>query len=367
MSTFLLLLAFACLPVGCTDCASHDQARAPDLDRLFANDEGWIGADGAYSCALPDGSILWLFSDTWIGSVLGGKRHDATIINNSVGVQRNRRNNARIEFFWKTDADQKPRAIIAPPNDRGWFWLRAGVVIGGKLHVFLGQIEKTGTDVFGFRELDVWLGVVENPLEDPRKWHWSLELLPFTSYEKTRSRSVGAAALKDGDYVYIYGVDADTGGGETSKHATVARVDEGAIGDPRAWRFYDGDGWTTDFDAAARLFEDSADELSVTFDARNGRYVAVYTEGGLSARILARTAPKPSGPWSAPTLLYECLEMGTGKGVFTYAAKAHTALSSGESNELVVSYLTNSFDFWEVAANAELYRPRFLRVIVPVQ
>ena len=46
--------------------------------------------------------------------------------------------------------------------------------------------------------------------------------------------------------------------------------------------------------------------------------------------------------------------------VFCYGAKAHAGLSSGQ--DLVVSYVVNSFDFWQVAREAKLYWPRFVRV-----
>ena len=86
----------------------------------------------------------------------------------------------------------------------------------------------------------------------------------------------------------------------------------------------------------------------------------MYTEGGLSARILPRTAASPWGPWSAATVLYQCPEAGWDKRIFCYAAKAHPSLAAGD--ELVISYVANSFDFWQVAADARLYWPRFIRV-----
>ena len=101
-----------------------------------------------------------------------------------------------------------------------------------------------------------------------------------------------------------------------------------------------------------------ASEYSVT--AFGKRYLAVYTEKGLSPRILGRLADNPWGPWSAPTTLYECPEMVRDKMAFCYGAKAHPTLS--ERRTLVLSYIVNSFDFWQVAKDANLYWPRFVRV-----
>ena len=90
------------------------------------------------------------------------------------------------------------------------------------------------------------------------------------------------------------------------------------------------------------------------------RYALVYTENGLSERIVARTADAPWGPWSPPVVLYRCPEMARDQRVFSYAAKAHPALAVGD--ELVVSYVVCSFDFEYMKANAGIYWPKFVRV-----
>jgi hypothetical protein len=90
------------------------------------------------------------------------------------------------------------------------------------------------------------------------------------------------------------------------------------------------------------------------------RYAAVYTELGLSDRIVARFAESPEGPWSEAVLLYLCPEMKRDKKVFSYAAKAHPHLARG--NELVVSYVVNSFELGPVVNDATLYWPTFVRV-----
>jgi hypothetical protein len=53
------------------------------------------------------------------------------------------------------------------------------------------------------------------------------------------------------------------------------------------------------------------------------------------------------------------------KRIFCYAAKAHS--SQGSDDELVLSYVANSFDFWQVVADARLYWPRFVSVKVGVR
>jgi hypothetical protein len=74
-----------------------------------------------------------------------------------------------------------------------------------------------------------------------------------------------------------------------------------------------------------------------------------------------RSAPAPEGPWSQPQLLYKVREMDWDKDYFCYAAKGHPELSKRE-DELLVSYVCNSYDFWKMAADTRIYRPRFIRV-----
>jgi hypothetical protein len=103
-----------------------------------------------------------------------------------------------------------------------------------------------------------------------------------------------------------------------------------------------------------------ATEFSVTYLPDLKRYALVYTESGLSARILGRFSVSPEGPWSGPVLLYNCPEMKQNKKVFTYAAKAHPHLAGG--NGLIVSYVVNAFELGPVIDDAKLYWPRFVRV-----
>jgi hypothetical protein len=54
--------------------------------------------------------------------------------------------------------------------------------------------------------------------------------------------------------------------------------------------------------------------------------------------------------------------MAKDKGVFTYAAKAHAWASK---DELLVSYCTNTWDFWRLFRDDAVYRPKFVRVRLP--
>jgi hypothetical protein len=142
---------------------------APDLEALFDRTAGWIGADGVYSVTLSPKRTLWLFSDTWVGRIRDGRRTDATIINNSVGVQTGI--SERVSYSFARGSDGKPAALIVPADGRGWFWLQAGITDRGRLLLFLNQVEKTDDkSVFGFRSIGLWLGTVTNADRLPESW-----------------------------------------------------------------------------------------------------------------------------------------------------------------------------------------------------
>jgi hypothetical protein len=360
-SWVIVWVALVPLLLGAGPPVVKSAAPAPGLDALFDRAEGWIGADGAYSVALSPKKTLWLFSDTWVGKVRDGRRTDATIVNNSVGVQEG--SDERVTYTISRGPDGKPKALIVPSDGRGWFWLQAGVADRSRLLLFLNQVEKTDDkSVFGFRSVGLWLGTVANADKPPEFWCIEQVKMPNAVFSQDRMLAWGAAVLRVGDDLYVYGTEERRGKGAPNRQMVVARVPARSVATFAAWRYYRDGVWDEDFRNASPLAGDMASEYSVTPFGK--RYLVVYTERGLSPRIMGRMADCPWGPWSAPAVLYECPEMRRDQKVFCYAAKAHPTLSSGQ--DVVVSYVVNSFDFWQVAREARLYWPRFVRVtLVP--
>lgn len=357
--TVLLLLTCVAAPPELPSVAKAEPDAA--LNAKFRPKDGWVGGDGAFSVALSDKRALWLFSDTWVGSVRDGKRKGVTMVNNTVGVQEGSGANAKLTFFVQKKANDKPTAIFAPPDGKGWFWLFAGHHADGKLHVFLPRFEKAGTGgAFGFKGVDVWLGTVSNPGAEPTAWKIEYAKVPFADVEGKPKRMFGSAVLTLGDYAYVYGYEERAARSGPRRKLLVARVAKDKLADFDQWRFYANGEWKSDMKDATASADNLAAEFSVSYLPDLKRYALVYTEGGLSEHIVARFAPAPEGPWSDEVVLYTCPEMKKDKKVFTYAGKAHPHLASG--NELVVSYATNAFELAPVINNADLYWPTFVRV-----
>lgn len=332
----------------------------PVWNAKFAGKKGWIGGDGAYSVVLSERRILWLFGDTLLGEVKKGGRAGAAMVNNTIGVQTGRGDDAVLRFVSGTNQEGKPAALWTPADGKGWFWPQAAVRIGKRLFLFLPQIEKTKEEgAFGFRHVGQWLAVVDNPDDEPKQWRMKQQKLPFALFEKQRARSWGSALLRVDGQVYIYGYEErekQLGG----RRLVAARVAAEKLDDLTAWRFRSADGWSEKPADSAPLADGLATEFSVSRLPNRKQYAMVYTENGLSDRIVARFADAPAGPWSAPLLVYKCPEMAKDKGVFCYAAKAHGW--AAENDDLFVSYCTNTWDFAGLFRDANAYRPKCVRI-----
>lgn len=332
----------------------------PEYDALFDRTDGWTGADGAFTVALDATTTLWLFSDTWVGKIRDGKHVESTMINNSVARQCGfDPRSAAVEFFYKTK-EGKPASLIEPADGRGWFWLFAGTMTGKSLNLFLKQIVKTSDDVFGFRHAATWLGHVENPFDRPTDWKIAQTKIPWDRSDKNGNLEFGAAALKENGFVYIYGAKEEKREGWLHRFLILARAPEETLGDFSSWRFYRKSNWTDDFTQAERLCDKIGSEFSVSYQRERNKYLLLTTENGMSEKIQIRTADKPWGTWSDPVTVFTCPDGKGDSSYFTYAGKAHPMLSA--PNELIFTYVCNSFDFGKMVSDSRIYHPRFARI-----
>ena len=358
---FLGLVLLLSLPAVALRAATWSAERLPQYDQLFQRTNDWTGADGNFAVTLTNGLTLWLFSDTFVGEVREGHRRETTMIHNSVAWQHGTDPaSASVEFFHGRAPDGKPAALIEPADGKGFFWLSDGAMVRGRLYLFLARIELTDeTSAFGFRQSGVSLGEVDNPLSPPNQWRVTQAAVPFAQFGGAERLFFGSAVLAADGYVYVYGTREEDG--RSGKTMILARVPNRGLTDFAAWEFRTREGWTSLATGAADLCEGMAVEYSVSWLPALGRYVLICTENGFSEKIILRTAPKPWGPWSSPTVVYRCPEMAWDKQIFCYAAKAHPMLAS-RPDELIVTYAANSFQLNQVINDARLYWPRFVRV-----
>jgi hypothetical protein len=337
-------------------------------ERLFSNEDGWTGADGAYTAALSESTTAWFFGDTWIGQVKNGRHVNATLIHNSVAIQQGKHPaTATIRFYWNHAADGRPAALFRPADGRGWFWVFDAVMTPKGLYAFLAQALRTkGDAVFDFKVIGTWLGHVENPTEMPLKWRIGQTPIPWAQSSTSGTVLWGSAVLQADGALYVYGTAEDGGSAAGHKHMILARAPLSMLDDFSQWRFYAGGSWVADFKRASYLLENVPNEYSVSYLAGLKQYALVYSEDGLSKNILVRMSCAPQGPWGDAIRLYQCPEAQWDDSIFCYAAKAHAILSK-DPDTLVITYIANSVDFNKMASDARLYRPRFLRATFTAQ
>jgi uncharacterized protein (TIGR03067 family) len=335
---------------------------AEDYNRLFYREDGWSGSDIAFSLPLLDGRILWLYGDTWIGEIREGRHTNATMVSNTLGIQQGLDPaSARLDFFHGSK-DAKPAAFIQPADGVGEFWLSHGGIQTDKgLYLFMSRMMKRPGDTSGdVSAVGIVMAKITNPLDDPNRWRIEQINVPWARYDAAGNEKVfGLPLLREGNTVYLYGLEMDALAHD--RYLLVARANVASLEDFSTWEFYTRGRWQRDFRKASRLCNHLGAELSVSFLPRLKRYLLIYTEGGLSEKIMLRFAPSPVGPWSAAATIYRTPEMSWDSTYFCYAAKAHPELSRRD-DELLVSYVCNSTDFWKNAGDARIYFPKFLRV-----
>jgi len=95
---------------------------------------------------------------------------------------------------------------------------------------------------------------------------------------------------------------------------------------------------------------------------QDGQFILVFQKDALGHDIAIKLGDSPVGPFGEVVSIYTCPEPAIDPDIFVYNAKAHPHLS--DSDELLISYNVNTFDFWDHFAHADIYRPRFIKLIL---
>lgn len=334
-----------------------------------ARTDDWTGGDGTHSVRLPDGRLLWLFSDTYLGQVYGppnpaGESYawrDATapLVRNSAALMRDGRLESTLpaplfpdpapnQWRWPVAARVEPRS---PGSDervvRVLLWVRTA----GQYPWIYGV--PTATEVAtlslpGLRVESITKVRDEQGVRDP-----------------SRRVLFGTTLVEEGGWTYVFGGDDGRAASRSASSAYVARVPEGGLAEPGAWEYWDGSDWTTGARPRPVLGDGRETGVGSAFSVvrQDGTYVLFTMAAGTAglAAVTSYWSCSPTGPWHGPERDFTpALPAGQ---VAAYNPQAHPALSGG--GRLVLSYDVNSLETTAVAAaqlsrNVSLYRPRFV-------
>jgi len=387
----LACLAFA-VPQGQAEEPLTTTTADPQWDAVFDRSDGWIGGDAIYSAPLPDGEVLWLFADTFLGQARDGRRQKGLrMVNNTLARHALSQDGAppdaqSVKFRWGAmDDAERPKAWIEPDPKlvagqharRGdWYWVADATLApraagGERLVIFLWRTARTADNALGFRNVGNALAIVDNPGDDWSTWQPRQVVIPDSFPPRDVNDAVPGPEILWGSEVllgagddgkpmlYIFGCRLPP---KAATELVLAAVPADKVDILTQWRFRTSEGWSERLHEAAALAQFLTTEFSITQREISGQsvWVLIQSEPFFGTRIMARAARSMLGPWSAAKPIYQVPDVDKEKKHFTYAAKAHPELS--RAGELLVSYVVNSFDFGESSTNAAIYRPRFVRV-----
>jgi len=110
-------------------------------------------------------------------------------------------------------------------------------------------------------------------------------------------------------------------------------------------------------------------EMTVRYHPGLKKWVAILNYPKLfSDKIVARTAPQLTGPWSNNKVIYRIPEMQKGhagydKDTFCYAAKEHPEFRRPGS--LLITYACNTMNVQKLTSNLDIYFPKVVRIPYP--
>ncbi len=326
----------------------------------------WQGADAAYSIPLPDGRDVWIFGDTLYGPdrvVIG---NDPKMVHNSLGISTCKGGQWHLNYVIRHDAAGKALSYFSPSDASHWYWALDGFYANGNLWVTLLCIQhatKPEPSGFDFETCGSDLAQISGLGKDPQ--HWNVTIHPLVS-NGVKAYPSATTVVHDG-YVYLFASY------ENSTHPLVAtRIPLRKLSDPAAnLEYLAADGtWKPGFDPAKakEVMVHGNTELSIRYHPNRKQWYAVMFDPTLlSDKIILRTAPDLTGPWTEGTVIYTVPEVQPGskydKNIFCYAGKEHPELES--ASNLVFTYVCNGMLPSVLVTRRDIYYPQVIQQPIP--
>jgi len=345
--------------------AGVDAACTPQFPLQAGQHDGWLGADAAYSIPLPSGLDAWIFGDTLYGRHRAVHGNAPVMVHNTIGISTCRKGRWRIRYFIRRDGQGHPVSFFTPQRPDTWYWALDGFRTGKDLWITLLCVRPTNpASAMGFATCGTDLARIDSTGANPLTW--KIQYFPLVPDGAHAYPS--ATAVVVGSSVDIFALDEMHG-----RPLIVSRIPLSGLADPQANLEYlarDGQ-WQKGFDPANAkpVMSPGISELSIRYHPELKKWVAVmFDPQAFSSHILLRTAPSPTGPWSAGKVIYTVPEMVPGsprydKDNFCYAAKEHPEFEHGD---LVLTYVCNTFAVPKLATETDIYFPRAIRMPMPV-
>ncbi len=342
------------IAIVCISLCSIALASSRSLEDCFLHDSNWSGGDGAYSVAINEKTVLWLFGDSFIDTI-GDGSNPRRMVHNTIAVQDTTSN--KISFYTNKNGRE---AFFQSSDKIHWLWPGDAVKNCGRLYCFqkvIAPVKSLKEDPFGFSWIGDEIHVVFNPEAAPPFWK-----MRTVRVEQNGGIHIGVAALVENNFVYSIGLN------ETNKEAFLARIPcqqidsrnlvqaEFLCRDENKKIF-----WSKESKNIHYLWKQAAAEASL-IKVRTG-YLCVYSQNGMGKNIVGRTTKNFNEDWSQEKRLYEIPEKQLKRG-FCYAGKAHPEQVSPPA-KLSLSYAINPGVLSAHQKDPYAYFPHFVSVDYP--
>jgi len=353
------------------------------VSSYFPCQQGWLGADGAYSVSLGNGSSLWIFADTFVGpSTATGRDQSNGFIHNSIATSNCSGQSCSFKYYWNgmNTSTQGP-VFSVPGSNTDWFWPMDGFVYNGTLYLAFMQMHATGSGgAFGFAYSGAQLASISNYTAPPNQWTITYQIL------NTGGNAVPGASIIVGqgpngnpdpsnpqgaNYAYFYTVVPAASSSsppsmawlrlpltELACAARPGNVDCQYLKTDSTWNSWSDTDTVLPIDNAS-VINPGATEMTVRYHDSTKQWIAVYPVG-LDNKAHYAISSSMTSAWGQSENLYSYPELQSGnpnytRNIFCYAAKEHVELEG--TSQLFFTYACNSTQTGDLTNNMNLYRP----------
>ena len=335
----------------------------------FPYKDGWLGGDAAYSIPLSAGKSLWLFGDSFIAGTSQNSRDGAHFVRNSIAISTcDVQKNWHIQYYWGQPNHSTPTAFFNSKTNNYWYWPLDGFLYGGHLYVAIAKLKnKPNEKLFSFETVGVYLAKISNLSFPPNQW--KVEYMKLT---EGVAYYPGSTIVLQDNYAYFFTVHEDLA--RKHSHMILCRLPLSKLDKPAAHlQYFAKDrSWKRGLNGgdASVVIETGHSEMSVRYHSEFKQWLAVSGGGFLSNKIMLRTAPALTGPWSQQQVIYEIPEMSSTNpwrdaDTWCYAVKEHSEFSW--ANKLSVTYACNSTKPEKLIANMDIYHPQTVAIELLLQ
>jgi hypothetical protein len=300
---------------------------------------GWTGGDNDKSCLLPDGSVAWIFNDSYastLNSFYSNVRGNSSLPRNSllhqIGTNLIWMNPGSASMFVPNHVNDN----LMPLAPNGLYWIAGSIAESNQFYVLLNGLNNSPLT-------NICMAVATFSLPDMKM------MGVVTNLTSPGIDNYGDLVRGDDNFYYIY------------NGSQVARVPVGQLAMNAAWTFWNGASWvydhtqTTNAGASLPNFQGwSIAKLGTS------NYVAVY-KPVLSLSIYAQFAPSPMGPWGNDMVIATVPDQG-GEGIFT-CYMPNICMGTGSNGVFSIGYSDNGAPeswFSKTYSDKSWYNPHFV-------